>query len=126
MAISNDPHIEGFVDVVRLSWLVYLLLTLDERTAKDAISGASTSDLTSIEACLDRISSNNIFEFILGNILRTVAFQVCFYVFEVFMNLFLCMYFCSLDEYYQFKLCRCSCIDGSKSRQRGVGVMKGI
>lgn len=78
MAISNDPHIEGFVDVVRLSWLVYLLLTLDERTAKDTISGASTSDLTSIEACLDRISSNNIFEFILDNILRTVAFQVCF------------------------------------------------
>ncbi|XXG47855.1 hypothetical protein AAC387_Pa02g2424 [Persea americana] len=75
LSTVNDPTIEGFVDCVRFAWTVHLMLTQDGSTARETISGASSSDLANIYSCLELISANNVFQFLLDKVLRTAAYQ---------------------------------------------------
>lgn len=78
MIAGNDPIIEGFVDCVRLAWVVHLMLTQDGVDVKEMVPGSSSNDMQYIHSCLDIIFSNNVFEFWLDKILRTAAYQVSF------------------------------------------------
>ncbi|OVA00429.1 Nucleoporin Nup186/Nup192/Nup205 [Macleaya cordata] len=75
IATGNDPTVEGFVDGSRLAWAVHLMLTQDGITARETISGSSSSELANIFSCLDVICSNNVFQFLLDKVLRTAAYQ---------------------------------------------------
>ncbi|KAI5665252.1 hypothetical protein M9H77_24575 [Catharanthus roseus] len=75
MIAGNDPIIEGFVDCVRLAWVVHLMLTQDGVDVKEMVPGSSSNDMQYIHSCLDIIFSNNVFEFWLDKILRTAAYQ---------------------------------------------------
>lgn len=75
MAPVNDPNVEGYVDSIRFAWTVHLMLTQDGNTARDTISGSSSSDLANIYSCLELVSSNNVFQFLLDKILRTAAYK---------------------------------------------------
>lgn len=76
MSAGNNTNIEGFVHVVRLAWAVHLMLTQDQSTMTDAPSSASSRDLANICSCLEVICSNNVFQFLLGNVIKTAAYQV--------------------------------------------------
>ncbi|XP_068641134.1 nuclear pore complex protein NUP205 isoform X2 [Aristolochia californica] len=75
MVSRNDPNVEGFVNGVRLAWVVHLMLTQDPSSAGETFSGASTNDLSNIHSCLELLSSNNVFDFLLEKVLRTAAYQ---------------------------------------------------
>ncbi|XP_020088373.1 nuclear pore complex protein NUP205 isoform X2 [Ananas comosus] len=75
MSAGNNTNIEGFVHVVRLAWAVHLMLTQDQSTMTDAPSSASSRDLANICSCLEVICSNNVFQFLLGNVIKTAAYQ---------------------------------------------------
>ncbi|KAL3535856.1 hypothetical protein ACH5RR_004317 [Cinchona calisaya] len=71
MVTGNDPIIEGFVDCVRLAWIVHMMLTQDGFDVKDT----SSNHVQYICSCLDIVFSNNVFQFWLDKILQTAAFQ---------------------------------------------------
>ena len=71
-----DSHIVGFCDVVRLAWTVLLMLTQDKDASADAILRSSSENLSKIYACLELMSSNNVFHFLLTEILQSAAYQV--------------------------------------------------
>ncbi|XP_035542991.1 nuclear pore complex protein NUP205 isoform X2 [Juglans regia] len=75
ISVGNDPNIEGFVDGIRLAWAVHLMLILDVIAAREAVSNASSNDLGYLHSCLEVIFSNNVFQSLLGKVLRTAAFQ---------------------------------------------------
>ncbi|KAG8376000.1 hypothetical protein BUALT_Bualt09G0017500 [Buddleja alternifolia] len=75
MATGNDPVAEGFVDCVRLAWVVHLILVQDGNDANEIIASTLSSDVKSICSCLEVIFANNVFQFWLDNILRTAAYQ---------------------------------------------------
>ncbi|GFP89371.1 nuclear pore complex protein nup205 [Phtheirospermum japonicum] len=68
MVSGNDPVVEGFVDCVRLAWVVHLFLVQDGNDSKD-------SDMKNICSCLEVIFANNVFQFCLDTILRSAAYQ---------------------------------------------------
>ena len=72
MAAGNNPNVEGFVGVVRLAWCVHLMLI------NDAVSASSSNNSGYVNSCLEFIFSHNVFQFLLDNILRTAAYQVCY------------------------------------------------
>ncbi|XP_077210823.1 nuclear pore complex protein (DUF3414) isoform X2 [Tasmannia lanceolata] len=74
MAFGNDPNIEGFVDGIRLAWTVHLMLTQDGSTSRETTTGSLSSDLA-LSSCLELFVSNNVFQFLLDNVLRTAAYQ---------------------------------------------------
>ncbi|KAJ4837663.1 hypothetical protein Tsubulata_013874 [Turnera subulata] len=69
MAAGNNPNVEGFVGGVRLAWSVHLMLIHDGEPT------TSSNDLGYLKSCLDVIFSQNIFQFLLDNVLRTAAYQ---------------------------------------------------
>ncbi|XP_010250099.1 PREDICTED: nuclear pore complex protein NUP205 [Nelumbo nucifera] len=75
MSTGTDPNVEGFVDGIRLAWIVHLMLTQDGITARETISGASSRDLGNVYSCLEVVCRNNVFQFFLDKILRTAAYQ---------------------------------------------------
>ncbi|KAL6006312.1 hypothetical protein ACLOJK_040359 [Asimina triloba] len=75
VAAGNDQNVEGFVNVVRFSWTVHLMLTQEAQTVRETVSGASSSDLANIHSYLEVASSENIFQFLLDKVLRTAAYQ---------------------------------------------------
>lgn len=77
MATVNAPVVEGFIGGVRLAWSVHLMLINDGITARDTLSSASSNDLGYLNSCLESIFMNNVFQFLLDNVLRTAAYQVC-------------------------------------------------
>ncbi|KAM7264023.1 hypothetical protein ACFE04_001706 [Oxalis oulophora] len=70
MAVGNDPIVEGFVGVVRLSWAVHLMLIHNERA-----SSAPSTYLGWLNSCLEFVFSKNTFQFLLEKILRTASYQ---------------------------------------------------
>lgn len=52
---GNDPIVEGFVDVIRLSWATHLMLVQDGTVATETISSASFNDLGYTCSCLEII-----------------------------------------------------------------------
>ncbi|KAL5988463.1 hypothetical protein ACLOJK_036228 [Asimina triloba] len=74
-ATGNDQNVEGFVNIVRFSWTVHLMLTQEAKTVRETLSGASSSDLANIHSYLEFVSSENIFQFLLDKVLRTAAYQ---------------------------------------------------
>ncbi|KAI3443822.1 hypothetical protein Pfo_000487 [Paulownia fortunei] len=76
MVAGNDPVVEGFVDCVRLAWVVHLILVQDGNDAKEMIASTLSNDTKSILSCLEVIFANNVFQFWLDKILRTAAYQV--------------------------------------------------
>lgn len=72
MAAGNNPNVEGFVGVVRLAWCVHLMLI------NDGVSASSSNNSGYVNSCLEFIFSHNVFQFLLDNILRTAAYQVCY------------------------------------------------
>ncbi|KAG8654366.1 nuclear pore complex protein NUP205 isoform X3 [Manihot esculenta] len=75
MATVNAPVVEGFIGGVRLAWSVHLMLINDGITARDTLSSASSNDLGYLNSCLESIFMNNVFQFLLDNVLRTAAYQ---------------------------------------------------
>ncbi|KAL9275467.1 Nuclear pore complex protein NUP205-like protein [Drosera capensis] len=75
MTATNDPIVAGFVDCVRVAWAVHLILLQDGLSGRQTILSAASSDLRNISSCLDVVFSNDVFNFLLNNILRTVAYQ---------------------------------------------------
>ncbi|KAF2282365.1 hypothetical protein GH714_043827 [Hevea brasiliensis] len=75
MATGNASVVEGFIGGVRLAWSVHLMLTNDGITAREAFSSTSSNDLEYLNSCLESIFLNNVFQFLLDNILRTAAYQ---------------------------------------------------
>ncbi|XP_061965832.1 nuclear pore complex protein NUP205 isoform X1 [Populus nigra] len=69
MAAGNNPNVEGFVGVVRLAWCVHLMLI------NDGVSASSSNNSGYVNSCLEFIFSQNVFQFLLDNILRTAAYQ---------------------------------------------------
>lgn len=76
MAAGNDPVVEGFVDCVRLAWVVHLILVQDGNNAKEITASTLTNDTKIIFSCLEVIFANNVFQFWLDKILRSAAYQV--------------------------------------------------
>ncbi|KAM1061705.1 hypothetical protein FF1_026137 [Malus domestica] len=74
-AAGNDPNVQGFVNSTRLAWAVHLMLIQDAITARDTISSASSSDMGYLQSCLEAIFSNNVFQFMIDQVLRTAAYQ---------------------------------------------------
>ncbi|KAM2407196.1 hypothetical protein ACFX1X_026411 [Malus domestica] len=74
-AAGNDPNVQGFVNSTRLAWAVHLMLIQDAITARDTISSASLSDMGYLQSCLEAIFSNNVFQFMIDQVLRTAAYQ---------------------------------------------------
>ncbi|XP_065850095.1 nuclear pore complex protein NUP205 [Euphorbia lathyris] len=75
MAAGNDPIMEGFKGGVILAWSVHLMLINDAMAATEPASSISMNDLGYINSCLESIFSNNVFQFLLDNVLRTAAYQ---------------------------------------------------
>ncbi|XP_020537054.1 nuclear pore complex protein NUP205 isoform X2 [Jatropha curcas] len=75
MATGNHPIVDGFIDGVRLAWSVHLMLTNDGIAARDTVSITTSNDLEYLNSCLEIIFSNNVFQFLLDNVLRTAAYQ---------------------------------------------------
>lgn len=77
MLSGNDPNVEGFVDCVRLSWAVHMLIIQDGIDSRETASSASSNDIRNICSCMETIFSNNVFQFMLDKVLQTAAYQVC-------------------------------------------------
>lgn len=75
MAVGNDPHVERYVDCVRLAWAIHLML-IQDATAATTVSNTSSNDLAYLHSCLEVVFSNNVFQFMLDKILRSAAYQV--------------------------------------------------
>ncbi|XP_072964597.1 nuclear pore complex protein NUP205 [Typha angustifolia] len=75
MTTSNNPNVEGFLDIVRLAWTVHLVLTEDQSTSRDTFPRASPSDYANVSLCLELICSNNVFQSLLSKVLQTAAYQ---------------------------------------------------
>ncbi|KAK6156483.1 hypothetical protein DH2020_010731 [Rehmannia glutinosa] len=75
MVAGNDPVVEGFVDCVRLAWVVHLILVQDGNDSNEMIATTLSNDMKNIRSCLDVIFANNVFQFWLDKILRTAAYQ---------------------------------------------------
>ncbi|KAH9317382.1 hypothetical protein KI387_019151, partial [Taxus chinensis] len=75
MGTVSDATVEGFMDVVRLCWAVFMMLTSDGGIGRVTASGAHATDATNIRSCLERACAKNAFKFLLTRILRTAAFQ---------------------------------------------------
>lgn len=75
MTVVNDPNVEGFVGGVRLAWVVHLMLIHDEIGLSEAVSTASSNELGYINLCLESVFANNVFQFLLNNVLRSPAYQ---------------------------------------------------
>nr|XP_009762694.1 PREDICTED: uncharacterized protein LOC104214688 isoform X1 [Nicotiana sylvestris] len=76
MVAGNDPVVEGYVDCLRSSWVVHLMLIHDGLDAKDTAANASSNnDIRNIYSCLEVIFSNNVFQSWLNKILLTPAYQ---------------------------------------------------
>ncbi|XVF88378.1 hypothetical protein PTKIN_Ptkin19aG0046000 [Pterospermum kingtungense] len=74
MTVVNDQNAEGFVGGVRLAWVVHLMLILDEIGPSEAVSTASSNEL-GINLCLESVFANNVFQFLLNNVLQSPAYQ---------------------------------------------------
>ncbi|KAL8483667.1 hypothetical protein ACS0TY_026375 [Phlomoides rotata] len=75
MAAGNDPLVEGFVDCVRLAWVVHLILVQDGNDAKEITPSTLSNDTKSVFSCLEIVFANNVFQFWLDKILRSAAYQ---------------------------------------------------
>lgn len=75
MSTVNDVTVEGFMDIVRLAWAVFMMFTSDGNFAVVTNSGSQASDAMNIRLCLERACVKNAFKFILVRVLRTAAFQ---------------------------------------------------
>ncbi|KAJ7956691.1 Nuclear pore complex protein [Quillaja saponaria] len=75
MATGNDPNVEGFVDGVRLAWVVHLMLIQDGFAARETAPSASSTEMGYILSCLEVIFSHNVFQFLLDKVLQTAAYQ---------------------------------------------------
>ncbi|KAL6558481.1 hypothetical protein OROMI_018831 [Orobanche minor] len=75
MMLGNDPVVEGFVDCVRLAWVVHLFLVQDGHDSKEMMATTLSNDMKSICSCLEVIFANNVFQFWLDKILRSAAYQ---------------------------------------------------
>lgn len=73
---NGNPNIVGFCDGVRLAWIAHLMLTQDRNSSADTMSRSSSQNLANIFACLELICSNNVFQFLLVNVLQSAAYQV--------------------------------------------------
>lgn len=77
MVAGKDAVVEGYVDCLRSSWVVHLMLIHDGLDAKDTAANASSNnDIRNIYSCLEVIFSNNVFQSWLNKILLTPAYQV--------------------------------------------------
>ncbi|CAN0838668.1 Nuclear pore complex protein NUP205 [Linum grandiflorum] len=75
MSAGNDQKMEGFIGGVRLAWSVHLMLVFDGNSPREAASVNASNDLGYLNSCLDSVFSNNVFQFVIDNILRTAAYQ---------------------------------------------------
>lgn len=92
MAAGNDSNVEGFAGGVRLAWSVHLMLI------HDGVSIASSNDSSYLNSCLEFIFSHNVFQFLLDNVLRTAAYQVCLVECFSFFPHYSCKTFISSNE----------------------------
>lgn len=76
MVSGNETIVEGFVDCVRLPWVVHLMLLHDGNDQNELIASPLSDEMKSICSCLEVIFANNTFQFWLDKILRTAAYQV--------------------------------------------------
>ncbi|KAL6555058.1 hypothetical protein OROGR_006316 [Orobanche gracilis] len=74
MVLGNDPVVEGFVDCVRLAWVVHLFLVQDGHDSKE-MTATLSNDMKNICSCLEIIFANNVFQFWLDKILHSAAYQ---------------------------------------------------
>ncbi|XP_011093564.1 nuclear pore complex protein NUP205 isoform X1 [Sesamum indicum] len=75
MVAGNDTVVEGFVDCVRLAWVVHLIMVQDGNDAKEALTSTLSNDMKSVCSCLDVVFANNVFQFWLDKIFHTAAYQ---------------------------------------------------
>jgi nuclear pore complex protein Nup205 len=78
MTVSTNSNVEGFVGVIRLAWAVHLILTHDKVASKGIISNVSLREMSSISAFLERVCSQNIFQFLLEKVIASAAYKVRF------------------------------------------------
>ncbi|PKA64573.1 hypothetical protein AXF42_Ash007319 [Apostasia shenzhenica] len=75
MTTGNSLVVEGFVNVVRLAWIVHLIYTQDQGVARELFPDTDERELINISACLQIICSKNVFHFLLTKVLQTPAYQ---------------------------------------------------
>eukprot|EP01018_Ginkgo_biloba_P012319 Gb_31636 [translate_table: standard] len=75
MGTGSDVTVEGFMDVIKLAWAVFMMLTTDGSVAGLTGSGVLPNDIANIRSCLERACAKNAFKFLLVRILKTAAFQ---------------------------------------------------
>ncbi|KAL8040622.1 hypothetical protein ABFX02_10G109900 [Erythranthe guttata] len=75
MVAGNDPVVEGFVDCVRLAWVVHLILVQDGNDVGEIAASPLSTDTKSVFSCLEVIFANNSFQFWLDMILHSAAYQ---------------------------------------------------
>ncbi|EPS70812.1 hypothetical protein M569_03946, partial [Genlisea aurea] len=75
MIAENDPVLAGFVDCIKLSFVVHLILVLDTSDGIEINSSATADDMRSIYSLLEAIFSNNVIQFWLDKILLTPGFM---------------------------------------------------
>ncbi|XP_027329370.1 nuclear pore complex protein NUP205 [Abrus precatorius] len=75
MTTGNDPVVEGFVGGTRLAWVVHLMLIQDVIAARETVSSGPSNELGYLSQCLEIIFSNNVFQFLLDEVLGTAAYQ---------------------------------------------------
>ncbi|KAJ7534968.1 hypothetical protein O6H91_12G012900 [Diphasiastrum complanatum] len=66
---------KGFLDVVRLVWAIFIMITAEKVTTGMSAPADVSVDEASARQCLDRACENNVFKFLYNNVLRTAAFQ---------------------------------------------------
>ncbi|XP_020571514.1 nuclear pore complex protein NUP205-like [Phalaenopsis equestris] len=75
MTSGNNPNVEGFVDVVRLAWIVLLIYTQDQGGARETPVGLDSRDLAPIYESLETVCSRNVFQFLLAKVLQMPSYQ---------------------------------------------------
>ncbi|XP_020549778.1 nuclear pore complex protein NUP205-like [Sesamum indicum] len=63
MVAGNDTVVEGFVDCVRLAWVVQLIMVQDGNDADEALTSTLSNDMKSVCSCLDIVFANNVSSF---------------------------------------------------------------
>ena len=76
MVAGNDTVVEGFVDCVRLAWVVHLIMVQDGNDANEALTSTLSNDMKSVCSFLGVVFANNVFLFWLDKIFHTAAYQV--------------------------------------------------
>ena len=74
---GGDESVEGFCNCIRLAWGVFLMLLSSSGMTVSPLLNSSYPGNSAISSVLDQACDSNSFKFLVTNILKSPAFQVC-------------------------------------------------